>query len=65
VWRVDRPGYEPALGHISDRALNAYQLDAYLYNNGTVGNLAEKVINLLDTGRINGPQEAHNEGVRA
>lgn len=48
VWRVDRPGYEPAQGHISDRALDEYQMDWYIYNDDTVRDLAEKVINRLD-----------------
>lgn len=48
VWRVDRPGFEPALDHISDRALDAYSFDSRIYNDGTVRDLADKVMRLLD-----------------
>lgn len=48
VWRVDRPGFEPANGHISDRALDAYSFDARIYNDGTVRDLADKVMRLMD-----------------
>jgi hypothetical protein len=49
VWRVDRPGYEPSQGHISDRALDDHSFDARLYNDGTIEELAQKVISTLST----------------
>jgi hypothetical protein len=48
VWRVKRPGFEPAQGHISDRALDGYEVDAEIDNDGTVKDLANKVIDLME-----------------
>jgi hypothetical protein len=48
VWRVDRPGFEAANGHISDTALDGYSFDAHIYNEGTIRDLATKVMRLLD-----------------
>lgn len=48
VWRVDRPGFEPANDHISDRALDDYSFDARIYNDGSVRDLADKVMRLMD-----------------
>jgi hypothetical protein len=48
VWRVDRPGFEPANNHISDRALDAHSFDARIYNDGSVRDLADKVMRLMD-----------------
>jgi hypothetical protein len=39
VWHVARPGYEPAQGHISDRALDGYAFDWHICNDGTVKDL--------------------------
>lgn len=47
VWRVSRPGYEASQGHISDTALDEYSFDANFYNDGTVRDLADKVMNHL------------------
>ena len=47
VWEVTRSGYTPALGHISDTALDAIKKDAYISNNGTKTDLANRVIDLL------------------
>lgn len=66
VWEVTRPGFKPALGHISDTALDAVAKDAYLHNDGTVEELAQKVITLMDEGQdIKADlQAAFNGGVR-
>ncbi len=48
VWRVDRPGFEAANGHVSDTALDDYDFDATIYNNGTQRQLADRVMSLLD-----------------
>ena len=48
VWEVIRPGYKPALGHVSDTALDAIQKDAYIHNDGTIRDLADKVMRILD-----------------
>lgn len=48
VWEVTRPGFKPALGHVSDTALEAIRKDAYFVNDGTVTNLAHKVMDYLD-----------------
>jgi hypothetical protein len=66
VWRVDRPGYEAAQGHISDRALDAYSFDHRFYNDGTIGDLAQKVISVMDEGNEikAGLQAAFNGGSR-
>lgn len=48
VWRVDRPGFKPANNHISDTALDAYSFDARIYNDGTVHDLADRVMHRLD-----------------
>jgi hypothetical protein len=61
VWRVERPGYAPANGHISDTALDDYEFDQVIQNDSSVPALADKVIDLL----AGNPQRAHNIGVRA
>jgi hypothetical protein len=48
VWEVTRPGYEPAQGHISDRALIGYHFDWRVHNDGTVKDLADSVMHYLD-----------------
>lgn len=47
VWVVQRPGYTPALGHISDTALTDWEFDATLLNDGTVQGLYAQVDRLL------------------
>jgi hypothetical protein len=58
VWEVIRPGFEPALGHTSDTALDAIVKDAYIYNDGDVRALADKVIKTMDDPIRVGLQEA-------
>ena len=48
VWRVTRPGYTAALGHVSDTALDKFTFDRYVENDGTVRELADKVMHILD-----------------
>jgi hypothetical protein len=62
VWRVERPGFEPSNGHVSDTALDTYFFDAYIDNNSSVAALADKVMDLLAGSPVN---FAHNEGIRA
>ena len=63
TWRVERPG-NTAAPHISDTALDNHDFDAVIQNDGTVADLAHKVIDRLSLPK-NGLQRAHNEGVRA
>jgi hypothetical protein len=65
VWRVTRPGYEAALGHISDTALMDWPMDAVLDNDSSIPALADKVIDLLSGEPWNPLGWMHNEGVRA
>ena len=39
VWRVRRPGVFPANGHASETAMDDYEFDAYIDNNGTLEDL--------------------------
>lgn len=55
VWKVSRPGYKPALGHLSDTALDAYRKDALLRNDGTIRDLALQVVQLLSGTVENAP----------
>lgn len=60
VWRVTRPGFEPANGHISDTALDGYTFDHEIVNDGSVYDLADTVVGLMDL--VN---RDHNRGTRA
>lgn len=46
VWRVDRPGVEPANDHISEIGLDNWNFDVRLDNDGTISDLASKVWHL-------------------
>lgn len=50
IWEVTRPGFKPALGHVSDTAGDHLQKDAYIDNDGTIEELAQQVITLMDEG---------------
>lgn len=69
VWRVMRPGFEPALGHISDTALDDHDFDDYILNDGSLNDLAHRVIAVLHkheyAQNFSPANSAHNEGVRA
>jgi hypothetical protein len=43
VWRVDRPGVEPANDHISEIGLDNWPFDARFNNAGSIQDLADKV----------------------
>lgn len=47
MWRVSRPGVGAINPHISETALNGYYFDKYLDNDGTVEELAQKVISIM------------------
>lgn len=66
VWEITRPGFKPALGHISDTALDHVRKDEYIENDGTVEELAQKVITIMDEGETIKAdlQAAFNGGVR-
>jgi hypothetical protein len=57
VWRVDRPGYDPAQGHLSDRALEGYDFDAVILNDGSIRDLANKVMNRMDNPTVRALQD--------
>jgi hypothetical protein len=65
VWEVTRPGFKPALGHVSDTALDALRKDAYIHNDSSIPALADKVIDLLSGEPWSPLGWMHNEGVRA
>lgn len=48
VWHVHRPGFTPALGHISDTALDNHEFDVIIENNGTIKTLADEVMFQMD-----------------
>lgn len=62
VWRVHREGYAPALGHISDTALEDFTFDWEVGNDSSIPALADKIIDHLYDAPV---QFAHNEGIRA
>ncbi|MHB1973804.1 MAG: deoxynucleotide monophosphate kinase family protein [Acidimicrobiales bacterium] len=43
VVRVDRPGFGPVNGHVSETALDGYDFDAVLVNDGSIEDLSAKV----------------------
>jgi 5'-deoxynucleotidase YfbR-like HD superfamily hydrolase len=51
VWRIQRPGTEPANDHASERALDDYPFDVVLNNDGTKGALKSLVAKVLTGGR--------------
>lgn len=50
MWRVDRPGVEPPNQHISETALLQYAYDWNAYNDGTLYDLATKVMRHVSPG---------------
>lgn len=44
VWRVTRPGVEPANDHVSEIGLDNWPFDRIVYNDGSLFDLREKVI---------------------
>jgi hypothetical protein len=43
VWRIVRPGAKPALGHVSDRALDDYPVTRTIHNLGDMTHLRSEV----------------------
>lgn len=43
VWRIERPGIDPANAHASEHALDDYEFDLVIWNNGTLNDLKAKV----------------------
>lgn len=46
VWRITRPGVEPANDHISEIGLDTWPWDAVILNDGSLDDLREKVLRL-------------------
>lgn len=64
-WRINRPGFTPSNNHISDTALDGYIFDQHIENDGTVRDLAQKVIEAVSWHQGLDVNGAHNEGSRA
>jgi hypothetical protein len=47
LWRVERPGIEAANGHISEHALDRWDFQVTIYNDGTLLDLADQVFALV------------------
>lgn len=43
VWRIERPGIDPANNHASEHALDHYDFDLVIVNDGTLNDLKAKV----------------------
>lgn len=43
VWRIERPGHEPANAHASEIALDDWPFDRVIVNDGTIADLRDKV----------------------
>lgn len=48
VWRVDRPGVGPKNNHPSETALDGWHFDARISNGGTIDDLRQAVLELLE-----------------
>lgn len=46
-WRVNRPGVGPANSHPSEVSLDSHKFDVTIFNDGTIGDLYEKVVETL------------------
>lgn len=44
VWRVNRHGYGPINGHVSETALDRYPFDWHIWNNGSLDELGVQVL---------------------
>lgn len=44
VWRVERPGFGPINNHVSDAGLDDGYIDRVIVNDGTLGQLYDKVL---------------------
>ena len=52
VIRVERPGYGPINGHTSEIALDGFDFDSVIDNDGTVEDLADKLEAVLSSSRL-------------
>ena len=43
IWRVERPGINPANDHVSESELNAWNFDSIIYNSGTIEDLSDVI----------------------
>ena len=48
-FRINRPGTEPINGHVSETALDQVILDNAVWNDGSIGDLRDRVEELVDT----------------
>lgn len=48
IWRVVRPGVEAANKHVSEHALEGYEFDHLVVNDGTIEDLSSKVLSLIN-----------------
>lgn len=54
VWRIERDGYGPVNGHVSETALDDFEFDWYLYNNSDLGALGRNIADALDVAKLSG-----------
>jgi len=47
MWRVERPGIEPANDHVSEHALDGWEFDRVIKNAGSLDDLAELVAEVM------------------
>lgn len=47
IWRVDRPGIEPANAHDSETDLDGWPFEAYVLNDGTLDDLERRVLSIV------------------
>lgn len=52
VVRVNRHGYGPTNGHVSETALDDYPFDAYIWNTGTLDELRMQVVGTVECGIV-------------
>lgn len=49
TWRIERPGHGPVNGHISETAMDDYDFDSVIHNDGDLEELTRKVEHLLES----------------
>lgn len=52
VWRVNRPGFAPTNSHPSETALDGWQFDVHIKNDGSLDDLRETVRYLIERERV-------------
>lgn len=63
AWRIARPGVGAVNEHTSETALDEYEFDRYVINDGSVEDLRKKVVRLADAAKI-GSGEKQPRGIR-